>query len=107
LFLQPCLQRGELRDDRLGVSADPPVVDEPDWDRIEVVELLPSNPAGRQQTGVFEDAEVLHHAESGHRQVVLELSERLAISLEEAVQQQSAVWIRQRSKDLVHAAVDR
>jgi hypothetical protein len=35
--------------------------------------------------------------------VALELDERLAISLEEAVQEQSAVRIRQRPEDLVHA----
>ena len=36
----------------------------------------------------------------------LELAERLAISLEEPVQQQPAVWIRQRLEDLVVHAGD-
>ena len=81
-------------------------MDEPDWDRVQVVELLPSIPTSRQQAGILQDAKVLHHAEPGHRQVRLELRERLAISLKEPIEQQPAVWVRQRSEYVVHVGDD-
>jgi uncharacterized protein YccT (UPF0319 family) len=82
-------------------------VDHSDWDWVEVVVLLSTDPTSRKQAGLLKDAEVLHDAETGHRQIALKLHERLAISLEEAIQQQPPVWVRERLEDFVHGRDDR
>jgi hypothetical protein len=48
-----------LRDEGLGIAADPAVVDEPDGDRVEVVELLAAYLPSRHEAGFLEEAEVL------------------------------------------------
>ena len=66
-----------------------------------MVALTPHLPA-RHQPGRLEDPEVLHHAEPGHaRQRRLELSQRLAITLEEPVQQRPPIGLGQRPEHLV------
>ena len=53
------------------------------------MELLPTDLAAGHEVGVVQHGQVLHHAESGHgRQGRAELSERLAVSEEEAVEQE-------------------
>ena len=106
-FLQMSLQRTQLRYERLCVTADPAVVDEPDGYRIQEVELLSADPPGCHQVGRFEDAEMLHDAEPAHRQVRLQLQQRLAISLEEPVKEQPAAWVRQGFEYLVHGRDNR
>ena len=84
-----------------GVLVDPPVVDQPDRHRVQVVELLPALPARDDETGVLEDAQVLHHAEAGHLELGLELRERAAVALEELVEQVASRRIGERLEDLV------
>ena len=84
------------------VAVQPPVVDAADGNGIEVVVALPSDLAARDQVGPLEDAEVLHDAEPRHRrQRRLQLSQRLAITLEEPVEQRPATGIGQRAEHLV------
>ena len=67
---------------------------------------LPSHLAACDEVRNLEDAEVLHDAEPGHRrQGRLELSGRLAITLEEPVEQRPPAGIGQRPEHLVvHAS---
>ena len=76
-------------------------MDEPDRHGVQVVELLPARPAGDDEACVFEDAQVLHHAEARHLQIRLELGERAAVALEEPVEQVPAGRIRQGLEDAV------
>jgi hypothetical protein len=51
--------------------------------------LLPASPAGEDQARRLEDRQVAHDPKARHlRQVRLELEERLAVALEELIQQQ-------------------
>ena len=86
----------------LGVLVDPPVVDQADRHGVEEVELLPARSARDDETGLFEDAQVLHHAEARHLQLGLELGQRAAVTLEEPVEQEPA---RRIGECLEHAVV--
>ena len=90
------------------VAVQPPVVDPADGHGVEVVVALPSDLAARDEVRPFEDAEVLHDAEPRHlRQGRLQLSQRLAITLEEPVEQRPAAGVGQRPEHLVvHAGDD-
>jgi len=87
-----------------GVLVDPPIVDQPDRNRVEEVELLPTCFAGDHEARVFEHAQMLHDAETGHLQFGLELSECAAVTLEEPVQQESP---RRVSERLEHEGIVR
>src|SRR3954462_8808703 len=87
-FLQLALEIRERRHSALGELVDPSVVDEPDGHGVEVVELFPSDLPRDDETGVLEDAEVLHDAEARHLQLGLQLRERAAVTLEEPVEQE-------------------
>ena len=73
-----------------GVLVDPPIVDQPDRNRVEEVELLPTCFAGDHEARVFEHAQMLHDAEPGHLHLGLELGERAAVTLEEPVEEMAA-----------------
>ena len=100
-LLQFVLEIRERRDAVLGVLVDPPVVDQPDRHRVQEVELLPALPAGDDEPGVLEHAQVLHHAEAGHLELGLELRERAAVTLEEPVEQVAPRRVGERLEDLV------
>jgi len=85
----------------LAVLVDPTVVDQPDGDRIEVVELLPAFTAIDDEPGSFEHLQVLHHAEARHLQLLLELGQRPAPSLEQPVEQMAARLIGQGLEDQI------
>jgi hypothetical protein len=79
-------------------------VDEADGDGVEEVELLPAPAPGDDQTGVLQLLQVLHHAEAGHLEPLLEGVQRLPVLAEQLVEQGPPGGIGQRSKDLVHAS---
>jgi hypothetical protein len=97
-------------DNRFRELADPAVVDEPDRYRVQVMPLRAAHLARRQQARLLQHSQVPHYTESRHlRQVAAQLPERLAIALEEAVQQKPATRIAQRPEDQshrVHVAAD-
>src|SRR5215813_8907832 len=66
--LQFSLEPDERRRHRLGVFAHPAVVDEPDGNDVQEVQLLAAALLGRDETGLFEHLQVLHDAEARHRQ---------------------------------------
>src|SRR5207245_3618293 len=65
--LQSVFEVAEPCGPRLGVLAHPAVVDEPDRDRVQEVELLPPSPPGDHQARLLELPEVLPHAEAAPR----------------------------------------
>ena len=63
---------------------------------------LATDLAAGHEAGRLEDAEVLHDAEPRHlRQRRLEVSQRLAITLEEPVEQRPPAGVGQRAEHLV------
>src|SRR5690242_4516132 len=62
-YLQRLLQPSQHRGGARGVLVDPAVVDEPDRYRVEKVQLLPSRPAGDDQSRVLQHPQVLHDTE--------------------------------------------
>ena len=100
------LQDGLEVEERVGragpVLVDPPVVELADRDCVQVVVLLPADAAGGHETRRLEDPQVLHHAEPRHRrQRPLELRERLAITLEEPIEQPPPADVRHGVEHLV------
>ncbi len=85
--LQSFLEAAERCRPGLGVLAHPPVVDEPDRDRVEEVELLAASPLGHHQPRLLELLQMLHHPEAGHREAFFERTQRLPILSEELVEQ--------------------
>lgn len=65
------------------VLVDPPVVDQPDRYRVQVMELLPSRPARNNESRGFKDFQVLHDAEARHLQLRCQLRERAAVTRKE------------------------
>jgi hypothetical protein len=85
-----------------GVLADPSVVDQLDGDRVQEVELLATTSPGDHQVRLLEHAQVLHDAETGHRQALLELGERLAVLFEEPIEQLPSGGISECPEHLIH-----
>ncbi len=68
--------------------------------------FLPTGAPGDDESGVLEEAEMLHDAEAGHRHVGLELGQRPPLALEERIQQESTGRVGQGPEDevvIVHA----
>ena len=87
----------------LGELADPAVVDETDRHRVEEVALLAADALRRQESRILEDAQVLHDPEPRHRrQVPAQLTERLAIALEEPVEQHPPTGVGEGPEDRSH-----
>ena len=79
-------------------------MDEPDRHRVQVVQLQPAVTPGGDETGLLQEAQVLHDPEASHRRQALgELGERLAITLEEPVEKLAPVEIRQGPEHGFHA----
>jgi hypothetical protein len=93
---------GETCRPGLGVLVDPAVMQEPDGDDVEEVQLLASATARDDQTGVFEELEVLHDAKTRHRKTFFKLGEALAVPLEELVEEGTASWVGEGLEDDVH-----
>jgi hypothetical protein len=109
-LLQFRLEVRERRHLAFGVLVDPPVVDQPDRHGVQVVQLLPSRPLGDDEACAFEHAEVLHHSETGHLELRLQLGQRAAVTLEEPVEQETPRRVCERLEHaivVVHALHDR
>ena len=91
------------------VAVEPPVMDPADRHGVEVVVPLATDLAAGHEAGRLQDAQVLHDAEPAHlRQRRLQVSQRLAITLEEPVEQRPPAGVGQRAEHLVvHAADNR
>jgi hypothetical protein len=97
------LHGGHLAHDRRSELAGPSIVDEADGHRVEVVALLATDASGREQAGFLEDPEMLHDPEARHRgQRLAQLTERLAIALEEPVEEDPPIAVGECPKDRGH-----
>ena len=104
-ILQSVLEVAERCRPGLGVFADPTVVDEPDRDRVQEVELLAPPSPGHHQAGLFELLQVLHHAEPRHGEAPLELAQRLAVPAEELVEEAPPGRIGKCPEHIVHPRI--
>ena len=71
----------------LGVLAHPPVVDEPDWDRVQEVVRLAAASLRDHEARLLEHPQVLHDAVARHRHSFLQCAQRLPVLPEERVEQ--------------------
>lgn len=62
---------------------------------------------GNHEAGVFENAEVLHHAKPGHIQQFRELLQRLAVLLAQSVQEGATGRIGKSFENCVQGMSDR
>ena len=75
-----------------------------DGHRVQVVQLQAPFAPGGHQVRLLEHAKVLHDPKAGHgRQALGKLGERLAITLEEPVQELAPVEVRQGPEHGFHA----
>ena len=74
-------------------------MDQTDWDRVEIVELFPAPAAGGHQPGLLQHPQVLHDAEAGQGKPPDEGAERLAVVLEERVQEGAAGGVGEGLED--------
>ena len=58
-------------------------------------------PAGDDEPGLLEDAQVLHDAEPRHLESAFELAERAPVFIEESVEKMPPGRVRKRLEDLV------
>src|SRR3954454_2383435 len=100
--LQSLLEPAQRGRPGLGVLAHPPVVDDPDRDGVEEVELLPPAPPGDHQPGLLEHLEVLHDAEARHGHARLERVQCLPVLTEELVEQTAPRGVAQGPEHVVH-----
>jgi hypothetical protein len=87
----------------LGVLAHPPVVYEPERNRIQEVQLLPAPAPGHDEACFFQQLQVLHHTEPADLEACFEGAQGLAVFPEELVQEAPAGRIGQCLEHLVHA----
>jgi hypothetical protein len=102
VVLQGSFQGGHRRGERLGVFRSPALEDFADGNGVEVVQLLAAVAPRDHEAPALEHAQVLHGAEAGHAAVAAELGERLAVALEQLVEQATAVPIGERLEDPIH-----
>src|SRR5437899_2958716 len=102
LFLQFILEAAQPGGPWLGVLAHPPVVDEPDGDRVQEVQLFASPPPGHHEARLFELLQMLHDAETRHRQTPLQCAERLPVFAEELVEEAASGWVGEGPEHLIH-----
>ena len=76
-----------------------------DGDRVEEMELLPALLPRDHQSGVLEDAEVLHDAEAGHVAAPAELGEGLPVTTEELIEQATTGRVGQGLEDRIHGSL--
>ena len=89
--------------DRRGELADPPIVRLADGHRVQEVALLATDLARRHEVRVLQDPEVLHDPEPRHLgKCRAQLTERLAIALEEPVEQDPPTRVGEGPKDGGH-----
>ena len=79
------------------------VVDEPDRDRVQEVELLPPLPRGDDETRLLQHLQVLHDTEARHAEAGLECAQRLPVLAEERVEETPARGIGEGFEHRVHA----
>ena len=71
-----------------------------DGDGVQVVQPLPAHFAAGDEVGFAQHAQVLHHAEAGHRrQGPAQLAQGLAIALEQSVEQHPAATVGEGTED--------
>ena len=85
----------------LVVLVNPPVVNQPDRNRIEEVQFLPSGAARHDETSVFKDPEVFHHTEAAHAQLCLEFGQAQTIVREQAIEKVAPRSVRQGLEDSI------
>ena len=107
LILQLVLQAGEPGRPRLGVLADPPVVDQADRDRVEVVQLLAAPPPAHDEPGVLQDLQVLRHGDARHVVPRREGHERLTIAGEQLIKERPPGRVGQRPEHKIHVTHNR
>src|SRR5678815_3769269 len=100
-LLQLGLEVCERQVSALRVLVDPPVVDQPDGDRVQEMQFLPALPARDYEPCVLEDSQVLHDAEARHLQLRLKLGQRAAVTLKEQVEQEATRRISERLEHTV------
>ena len=92
---------------RLGELAHPAVVDEPDRDWVEVVQLLASTAPAHDEARLLEQAQMLGHGDAGHGVRCCQRDERLTVLLIQGVQERSSGRICKRPKHHIHSAYNR
>ena len=107
LILQLVLQADEPGSPRLGVLADPPVVDQADRDRVEVVQLLAAPPPAHDEPGVLEDLQVLRHGDARHVVPRREGHERLTVAGEQLIKQRPPGRVGQCPEHEIHVTHNR
>ena len=100
--LQSLFEVAEPRGPGLGVLAHPPVVDEPDRDRVQEMELLAASSPGDHEARLLELLQVLHHAEPRDVEPRLERAQRLAVFTEQLVEQAPPGGIGEGPEHFVH-----
>lgn len=99
--LQSGLEVAQRSGPALGVLADPPIVDQPDGDGVQEVQFLAAPPLRDHQARLLQHSQVLHHPEPGHVEAGLEGGQRLAVLVEERIQEAPPGRIRQRLEYIV------
>ena len=82
-------------------------MDEPDRDGVQEMQLLAPAPPGHDQTRLFEQLQVLHHAEARHRQPLFERAQRLPVLLEQLVEQAAPRRVGEGFEHVVHGGDNR
>jgi hypothetical protein len=100
--LQLLLEPGQAGCPGLGVLADPTIVDLPDRDGVQKVQLLAAPAPGDHEARLLEQLQVLHHAEAGHVEPLLERAERLPVLPEELVKEAAPGGVGEGLEHFIH-----
>ena len=76
----------------MAVLADPSVVDHPDRNRIQKMQLLGA-PEGDDEAGMLQNLEMLHDAKARSSPPELQVLQRPAVALKEQVQEEATRWV--------------
>ena len=83
------------------VLVDPPVVDQPDRHCIQEMQLFSACATRDDKAGLLQNLEVLHDTEARHLEPGLELLQRLSITLEEQIQEETTRRVSERLEYVV------
>ena len=101
--LQFFLEVDEAGGPAFGELGHPAVVDQPDGNRVEVVQLLAAPSLGDDQPCLFQQTQVLGHPDAGHVETLDQGIQRLPVAPEQLVEQFPPCRVGQRLEHQFHA----
>ena len=101
--LEASLQITQGAEAALLVFVDPALGDLLEWDRIEIMELLPASPQRNDKVRFGQESKMFGHGLARHIEVLAKFTQGLAIVAMQLIEERASARVSQSFKDVVHS----